>query len=77
MATTRLTERQQKVEAGIAMLTKFMVTYDKQSGYLDYTDDTIINDILYGLGVAINEEEYSFASGFDKFKEVLRQHLNK
>lgn len=51
-----------------------METYDKQVGYLDHTNKTIIDDVLYGLGVAL-DNKYRFADGFDKFKKRLRRHL--
>ena len=72
-----LTTRQKQVEIGIKYLKRYIDTYDKQFGYLDYTDETIIDDILYGLGVAIDSDEYKFASGFRKFKERLAKHLAK
>jgi hypothetical protein len=73
----RRTPEQKRVGRAIKSLTKYMVTYPKQHGYLDYNDETIINDVLYGLGRALDPEKYQFANGFDLFKEVLRKHLAK
>lgn len=69
------TDRQKHVAKGIAYLTRYMQTYDQQYGHLDYPDETIINDVLYGLGVALDEKEYKYGDGFEKFKERLREHL--
>lgn len=69
-----MTRRQRKVKAMIKYLTHYMTTYDKQLGYLDYTNETIVDDVLYGLGVAL-DRKYKFAGGFDKFKKRLRRHL--
>jgi hypothetical protein len=72
----RRTPEQKRVGRAIKKLTKYMVTYPRQSGYLDYTDETIINDVLYGLGIAL-DDKYRFANGFEEFKNVLREHLTK
>ena len=67
---------QKRVKKIIESLQHYMDTYDKQLGYLDYSDKTIIEDILYGLGTAIDKKKFSFAPGFDLFKVQLRQHLS-
>jgi hypothetical protein len=74
--TARL-EHQEKVKRAIAYLKHYIDTYDKQVGYLDYSDDCIINDILYGLGVALDPKEYLMAPGYNKFKERLKAFLNQ
>ena len=71
------TKREKQVKEGIEFLKDYIDTYDKQYGYERYTDTTIINDILYGLGVAIGGDKYRFANGFAKFKKVLREHLKE
>ena len=60
----------------IELLKDFVNTYDEQQGWEKYTPETYINDILYGLGTSISDE-FKFAGGFDKFKEVLRDHLRE
>ena len=54
----------------------FVNTYDSQRGHKEYEVSTIIDDFLYGIGLCLNEEEYEFADGYQKFKDVLREHLN-
>lgn len=71
----RRTPEQKRVAKAVKSLTKFAETYPRQPLYLDYTDDTIINDFLYGLGRALDPEKYQYADGFERFKEVLRKHL--
>lgn len=67
--------RHKHVKQAIEYLTKYMATYDKQAGYLDYADTTIIDDVLYGLGVAIGGREYQMANGYAKFRKRLAEHL--
>jgi hypothetical protein len=65
------------MKAGVEYLQKYMATYDKQPGYLDYSDDMLIKDVLYGLGVAVDDRKYSFANGFDAFKDFLMDMLRR
>lgn len=69
--------RKELVREGIASFKKYVDTYDKQFKYDEYSDETIINDMLYGLGICINKEEYKFSDGFDKFKRRLIEHLTQ
>lgn len=34
--------------------------------------NTLIHDILYGLGMAIDPEEYRWADGYEEFKSYLK-----
>lgn len=65
----------------VKFLQRYMETYDQQHGYENYTDRTLINDVLYGLGVALNPNEHQFANGFDKWKmeliDFLKEELSK
>jgi len=54
----------------------YMSTYHEQHGYGEYTDETFIEDILYGMGVSI-DPKYQFANGLRDFKKVLLKHLKK
>lgn len=59
----------------VASLQKYVSTYDQQHGYENYSDETFIEDILYGIGKAL-DEKFEMAPGFQKFKEeVLLPHL--
>ncbi len=60
----------------VISLQKYIATYDNQQGYEDYSDELFIEDILYGLGAALGEE-YKFALGFEKFKDLLRNKFEK
>jgi hypothetical protein len=68
--------RQERMKLMVAYLKDYMNTYDKQPNYKRYTDKTFIDDVLYGLGVAIDPSTYQFADGFDRWKETLKtKHL--
>lgn len=69
-----MNSRQNKIKKTIEYLQKYINTYDEQFEHVDYSDETIIDDVLYGLGVAL-DDKYEFANGFDEFKERLKKHL--
>ena len=70
-----MTKKQKRVKDAIAYLKNYFDTYANQCGYLDYTDETVIDDTLYGLGVALYGKECEYRPGYDRFKEKLREHL--
>lgn len=70
-----MTEEQARMENAVRYLNEYMQTYAKQYGYQNYQDRTLIDDVLYGLGVALDRKEYQFADGFQRFKERLQRHL--
>ena len=73
----KLTPRQEKVKKGIEYLIHYVGTYPNQYGYLGYSDETIIDDVLYGLGIALDDDEYQMAEGYRKFQERLLRHIQK
>lgn len=71
-----MTPSQKKMAEAVAYLKKFIGTYDQQPMYLDYREDTLIEDILYGLGASL-DSKYQFAGGLRTFKERLLEHLKE
>lgn len=65
------------MKKAVAYLRDYMVKYENQFGYMDYSDETFIDDVLYGLGVALDEKQYSWANGFAKFKPRLTEHIKR
>lgn len=57
-------------------LEHYVSTYMNQYGAEEYSDETIINDILFGLGRSLSDE-YNFAPGFEKFKDRLLEHIKE
>lgn len=74
MATKRLTSKQKHIRDAVAYMQKYMATYSDQDGYMNYREDTYIDDVLYGLGVSISPA-FKGASGFREFKKMLRIDL--
>ncbi|EDM47775.1 hypothetical protein [Marinobacter algicola] len=62
------------IKAAVAYLQEYMNTYSQQHSYEAYRAETLIDDVLYGLGVAL-DKKYKYAQGYDEFKKVLRAHL--
>ncbi|ARM83968.1 hypothetical protein [Marinobacter salarius] len=62
------------IKSAVTYLQDYMNTYSDQQGYEEYRTETLIDDVLYGLGAAL-DENYKYAQGYEEFKKVLRAHL--
>jgi hypothetical protein len=71
------TPEQKRMKGVVAQLTHFMAAYSHRKGYESYSDKKFIDDVIQGLGLALNSEEYRTAQGYDKFKKLLLEHLNE
>ena len=69
--------KQKRMVKAVESLKHYIDTYDKQPMYEDYTDACFINDIIYGLGIALDEKQYSMADGFIRFKTFLAGFLKE
>lgn len=78
-AEERLTpaKAKKRMRAAVASLQEYMRTYDQQAQYETYSDSIFIQDVIYGLGIALDAEKYSHADGFCEFKKFLRDFLEK
>ena len=52
----------------------YVQTYDAKKNGLD-NDDTIVKDMLYGIGLCLNKKEFEYADGFKKFKTFIKAFL--
>jgi len=60
----------------VKYMQNYWSTYSDQQNYEIFSEDTFIDDALYAIGVALNEKDYMFASGFRRFKQSLRERLD-
>lgn len=65
------------IEKATKALQDYMNTYDKQYGYKEYSEECFINDILYGLGIALDPKKYRYADGFSLFKQKLSKFIKE
>jgi len=49
----------------------YVATYDLKKHGCNGKKNVVIDDIIYGLGVAIGGKENEFSDGFKKFKKEL------
>lgn len=68
------TASKKKMRAAVASLQSYMAGYDKQPSYETYSEETLIDDVLYGLGIAL-DSHYAYANGYENFKKRLLEHL--
>jgi len=59
----------------VAQLQGYVKTYSDQVGYKEFSDELFIDDILYGLGIAL-DKKYEFGNGYIKFQQRLKEHLD-
>jgi len=65
-----------KMEEVVARFQHYIETYDEQPGYEEYTDATFLEDVLYGIGIALSDN-YQFGQGHREFKKRLMKHLKE
>jgi hypothetical protein len=51
---------------------EYVATYSDQPCYTNYSTNAFIDDMLYGIAIAI-DKEFSFANGYSLFKEQLHK----
>jgi len=64
------------IKQAIKEMEDYVSTYTRQHGYERFSEQTFLDDMLYGIGISISGE-YRFAQGFDQFKQRLREHLKE
>lgn len=67
-----MTPERKRMQRIINRFKHYVATYDSQPGCLDYSDDTFINDMLYGIGVSLRPKRWKWADGYAKFKTFLK-----
>ena len=73
-------EKLMKVKPSVAAddLAAYWASYnDCQPGVDKYSEQTFIDDALYGIGIAINPKRFEAAQGYDDFKRVLFDRLKQ
>lgn len=55
---------------------KKLKKYKKElSTSIEYTDKTFLKDIIYFLGISIDENNYNYAEGLKKFTKYLNKTI--
>jgi hypothetical protein len=55
---------------------EYVATYSDQLFYKTYSVECIVNDMIYGLGIAI-DDKFKFANGYREWKKELNEIINK
>jgi len=66
-----------KTKKIIEDIQKYVVDSCDQRHYIGFSEERIIHDIIYGLGLALDPEEYSYQDGYERFKEFLIKFLKE
>jgi len=59
----------------VKRMKKYWNTYDQQVGFEGFSVETFLDDALYAIGIAIDDKEYKYVDGYQKFKNILREQL--
>ena len=65
------------IRPAVQYLRDYLNAYEDQQGIDDYTVETWIEDILYGLGMSLDPDAHIFAGGHEKFKKKLQEYLEQ
>jgi len=52
----------------------YVDTYDPKKHGLN-NPETIMKDMIYGLGISLDEEEFRFSDGYKKFVQYLKDKI--
>jgi hypothetical protein len=70
-------QQQQRMEAIVKRFQEYVETYTSQAYYKNYSDTIFLDDMVYGIGLALDDAGYKGADGYDKFKALLLAHLTR
>lgn len=73
-----LSKEQKRMRKIVAKMQEYVATYSQQTSYDMYSDKTFLDDMLYGIGLALqigSAKDNTGAGGYERFKQELREHL--
>lgn len=65
------TRKQKRMGKIVKRFQEYVASYSQQMCYQDYSDETFIHDILYGIGIAFDKKQFGMADGYGKWKKKL------
>lgn len=57
----------------LAAFKRYIRSYKK---YENQNNDSIINDIMYGIGISLDKDQYSNTNGYLKYLQLLKNSIN-
>jgi len=68
--------KQDRMDKIVSYFQNYVATYSDQQNYKTYSDRIFIDDMLYGIGIAINKNKYQNAVGYRLWKKELIKYMN-
>lgn len=62
-------------ESAFGDFVRYVDSYDEQSNWKNYPIYTFVNDMVYGLGIALEPNEHYGPDGYISWMRRLRAHL--
>lgn len=67
--------RENRMKMIVEDFQNYVKTYSEQVAYQSYSDEVFLDDMLYGLGIAIGDEEFRYLNGYKHWKKILMNFL--
>ena len=64
------------IEQTVEYMIKYINTYKDQFGWKEYTHETFLDDMIYGIGVAMSDQ-YKMAQGYEKFRADIDEYFKE
>ena len=70
----KLTNKKKRMEKMVKKFQEYVASYSRQPLYKTYSDETFLNDMLYGIGVTFSNK-FEFRDGLFYWKKVLKNFI--
>lgn len=69
-------KRRERMRGIVERFQKYVASYSDQLSYEEYSDDMFIQDMVYGIGIALDPEGHAYANGYRAWRIKLRKMLS-
>ena len=70
-----MTKKKKKLIDMQRKLENYVTTYKEQKYWLEYDETIFLDDMLYGIGIALDVDKYKMADGYENFLLFLMEHI--
>jgi hypothetical protein len=75
LVAEKLTRKQKRMRDIVQRMTEYMTTYTSQYKWVDYSDRCFLDDMFYGVAIALDPERYRAGDGYELFREEIMKPL--
>jgi hypothetical protein len=67
------TKNRKEMRDIVARFQEYVATYSNQDFFEIYPINTFIEDMIYGVGIAVEPEKFRGSDGYERFREYLKK----